>query len=264
MNSIVIDKTKCKQDGLCIAECPYLLFLEGEDKIPVLAKGAQEACINCGHCIAICPGNAITLNTVSTNDCEQVQNDLKLSQDQVSQFIKGRRSIRSYKKQPVEQPVLNSLLDISRWAPSARNGQPVSWIVINSPEKIHALSGMVVEWLQKNNQLEKIVEAFNGGKDMIHRDAPCLLIAHASKLSPRPTEDCSIAMATVEIAAPAFGLGSCWAGFFMAAAKVHQPILEYLNLPEDHEVYAALILGYPKYKYSYIPPRNEAKIDWRV
>ncbi len=43
-----------------------------------------------------------------------------------------------------------------------------------------------------------------------------------------------------------------------------KPILEYLDLPDGHEVYASLILGYPKYKYNRIPPREEARIDWRV
>ncbi len=30
----------------------------------------------------------------------------------------------------------------------------------------------------------------------------------------------------------------------MGAAKVYKPILDYLHLPDGHEVYAALILGF--------------------
>lgn len=264
MSTIVIDPAKCKKDGLCVAECPYLLFREGNDGIPVLVDGAEGACIECGHCIAICPGNAITLSGITTNDCETVNHKQSVSKEQVAQLFRSRRSIRTYKDKVVEQTVLESLIEMSRWVPSARNNQPVSWIVINDFEKVHDLSAMVVEWLTENNNLPNVIDAFNTGKDMIHRGAPCLLIAHASNTSPRPVEDCSISVAAIETAATAYGLGGCWAGFFMGAAKVHKPILEYLDLPDGHEVYAALILGYPKYKYNRIPPREEVRIDWRV
>lgn len=49
----------------------------------------------------------------------------------------------------------------------------------------------------------------------------------------------------------------------MTAAKEHQPILDFLDLPRDHQVFGALMLGYPKYTYRRIPPRDKPKVEWR-
>ena len=89
-----------------------------------------------------------------------------------------------------------------------------------------------------------------------------LLIAHAAEKGFCPEADCSIATATLELAASAMGLGACWAGIFMMAANNYIPLIEYLHIPEDHKVYAALMMGHPKLKYHRIPSRNESKVSW--
>lgn len=263
MSKIIIDSEKCKKDGICIAECPFLLLKEGEDGVPLLIKGAEEACLDCGHCLAICPGEAISLNNVSADDCDVIDQKLEISVAQVEQLFKSRRSIRSYKDTSVDQSVLQSLIDIARWAPSARNAQPVSWIIVNNSDQVYDLAAMVADWFRLKNLLPDVVNAFETGKDMIHREAPCLLVAHAPTDGFRPAEDCTIAISTVETAAPVYGLGACWAGFFLGAAKQHEPILTYLDLPAGHEVYGALMIGHPNYRYRRIPPRAEARVDWR-
>jgi nitroreductase len=179
------------------------------------------------------------------------------------QLFRSRRSIRSYKREPVPGATLEELLNISRWAPTAKNVQPVHWIVLQKAEDVAGLSAMVIDWMRARQIQPHIVQAFDQGWDIIHRGAPCLLVAHASSSGIKPVEDCCIAMATVEAAAPAFGLGACWAGFFMSAAKEHQPIHDFLRLPEGHGVFAALMLGYPRVSYYRIPPRQELKVQWR-
>jgi nitroreductase len=74
--------------------------------------------------------------------------------------------------------------------------------------------------------------------------------------------DCAIAVATVEIAAHAVGVGACWAGFFMLAARADAPFLDSLDLPDGHEVFAALMLGLPRYHHRLIPPRRESRVTW--
>ena len=72
-----------------------------------------------------------------------------------------------------------------------------------------------------------------------------------------------IAMTHLELAAIAYGLATCWAGYFTGAAKTWPPMQEALALPEDHELAYAMMIGYPKYKYQRIPVRNAADITWR-
>ena len=69
-------------------------------------------------------------------------------------------------------------------------------------------------------------------------------------------------MTTLELAASATGIGGCWAGFFMRAANFHAPLQQFLDLPEKHRVYGALMLGYPRFSYKRIPVREEAKVRW--
>ena len=189
--------------------------------------------------------------------------NLAVSKEPVEQLFRSRRSIRSYRETELDPSVIEEFIHMARWAPSARNVQPVSWIVVNNGSRVHELASMVIDWIRISGRLPELVKAFESGKDMIHRDAPCLLIAHAPESGFRPAKDCSIAVTSIEAAAPAFGLGACWAGFFMGTAEQHKPIISYLDLPEGHKVYAALMLGKPKVKYLRIPPRAEARIDWR-
>ena len=76
-------------------------------------------------------------------------------------------------------------------------------------------------------------------------------------------EDCTLSTAYLDLSASSFGLGSCWAGFLVQAFYKHKPLVEALALPENHVVYTALMLGYPKFKYRHIPQRDDLKVTWR-
>lgn len=263
MHQIQITPEKCLQDGICVQTCPFGLFRDHPDGIPEIVNGAGELCIGCGHCVAIYPGEAISLDGQGPECCDPVDRTRAPSKEQILYHFRSRRSIRVYKEDPVDRPTLESLLDLARWAPSARNGQPVHWIVFQDREAIHNLARLVVDWMRHNNLLPEIVHAFDNGKDMINRHAPCLVVAHASEQAIKPVEDCSIALAHIEAAAPAFGLGGCWAGFFMTAAQQYQPLVDVLELPQGHRVYGALMLGVPRFSYRRIPPRQELQVQWR-
>jgi nitroreductase/NAD-dependent dihydropyrimidine dehydrogenase PreA subunit len=263
MNTITIDADKCLQDGICVQACPFGVFTQTEDGTAAVVQGAEAGCINCGHCIALCPGAAITVNGTGSEDCQPVRKELQVSKEQAVQFFRTRRSIRAYKDTPVDRSILEKLLDMSRWAPTAKNAQPVHWIVFQESGDITYLSRMVINWMRMKDIQPNVVQAFDQGIDIIHRNAPCLLVAHASSSGIKPVEDCTIAAATVEAAAPAFGLGACWAGFFMSAAGDSAPIRDFLQLPEGHGVFSALMLGYPKFTYRRIPPRDKLKVEWR-
>ena len=111
--------------------------------------------------------------------------------------------------------------------------------------------------------LPRFVEAWETGTDLISRGAPGLVIAHAPKDYTLAQTDSAIALTFLDLAAPSFGLGSCWAGFFMMAASHWPPLQQALELPEGHACFGAMMLGYPKYEYHRLPLRKEADITWR-
>ena len=75
--------------------------------------------------------------------------------------------------------------------------------------------------------------------------------------------DCHIALTYLELAAYSMGIGACWAGFIQAAATYAQSLFRYLQLPEGHASFGAMMIGYPKYKFTRIPMRNDARVIWR-
>ncbi|MFV0423860.1 nitroreductase family protein [Oleidesulfovibrio sp.] len=262
MPVIKIDSARCKKDSLCIVECPHLLFTQQPDGTAQPVPEADAHCIDCGHCIAICPANAISLDGIDSEGCEPVQRDLAVSPAQVRQLLRSRRSIRTFKQQPLERSKVEELIDISRWAPTARNMQPVCWLVLEQPH-IAALSELVIAWMRESNLLPEVVQMYDSGVDIIHRQAPCLLIAHTHQSALIPHVDCTIALSAIETACQPMGLGACWAGFLMMAAKNSATVAEYLQLPEGHTMQGALMLGIPAYRYKRIPPRKKSIISWR-
>lgn len=269
-----VDETRCKRDGFCVAECPAkIIEMTTKDAVPTPIQGAEELCINCGHCAAVCPHEALSLKTMGIADCPPVRREIMPHQEQVELFLKARRSTRTYKKQSVDRPTLEKLIDVARYAPSGHNLQPVNWLVIEDTEKLRALAGLVVDWMREvmehhpvlaqSMHFERVVSAWEKGQDRIMRGAPHLIVAHGSKTLPPAQAACIIALTYLELAAASMGLGACWAGYFNAAANAHEPTIKALGLPEGHQCFGGMMVGYPVYHYHRIPLRNEARVSWR-
>ncbi|MBI5601932.1 MAG: nitroreductase family protein [Deltaproteobacteria bacterium] len=274
MALFTIDQEKCRRDGICAAECPGMLIeLIGPEGFPTPVADAEERCINCGHCVSICPQGALSLKTMTPGDCLPVRKELSLAQEHCEHFLRSRRSRRKYKEKTVPRDILTRLIEVARYAPTASNSQPVHWLVFEDPIKVKRLAGLVVDWMRVlleegseyalTKRLDRIVNAWDQGIDRILRSAPHLVVAHGSSTLAASQSSCILALAYLELAAPSFGLGTCWAGYFMAAANSYPPLQEVLALPPDHLPFGAVMIGYPKYAYQRMPIRNRPPITWR-
>jgi len=263
MSLIEVEQEKCKRDGICATICPLELILQEGEGFPEPTGDADELCISCGHCVAVCPTGALSLSRMPVRDCLPMQDDLRVSAEAVEQFLKVRRSVRVFKEEPVAREVLERVIDSTRWAPSAINIQPVRWLVIERPVDVRTLAGLIAEWMRKETLAPRYIAAWDRGKDVVLRGAPHLVAACG------PTEnfwgpvDCAIAVTYLELAAQAHGLGTCWSGLLTRAAASYAPIAEFLGLKEDQRINGALMIGYPKYRYRRIPMRNRAMVTWR-
>jgi nitroreductase/Pyruvate/2-oxoacid:ferredoxin oxidoreductase delta subunit len=274
MDFLTVDQKKCKHDGICAAECPTMIIrMNSNSLLPEAIEGAEERCVKCGHCVAVCPHEALSVAGVSAKDCIPLKKEMQLSVDQVGQLIKSRRSIRKYLDKKIEQEKLSKLIDIARYAPTGGNSQLVQWLVINSRDEVKKIAEATIEFMRELSaqnhlfsekyNLSRLVERWDSGVDGIFRGAPALIIAHAPKEYGLATVDCTIALSYFDIAASSFGLGCCWAGFFMIASSQSASVLKILNLPKGNICVGGLMTGYPKYDYQRIPPGKDAKILWR-
>jgi len=273
MRHITVDQKKCRHDGICTAVCPMSIIEMKGGLVPNLVAGVEDLCISCGHCVAICPHGALSLDEMSVESCPPVKAELTIGTEQMEQLIRSRRSIRAYSSRAVEKDTLARLIDVAHYAPTGTNSQQVQWLVINSRDQLHAISGMIVDMLRylikeghplaKAYRLERSVAAWEAGKDPVLRSAPALVIAHAPKDYPLAQVDSTIALSSLDLAAPTVGLGTCWAGFFSMAAAQWPPLQEALALPDGHACCGALMVGYPKFEYHRLPTRKEAVVSWR-
>ena len=274
MSLFTIDQKKCKRDGICAAECPSQIIVQADRKsFPSLIEKGGEFCINCGHCETVCPYGALTLATMPLAACPPIQKKLLPDADTLKQLLQARRSIREYKSKVVSRKLLAELIDVARYSPTGSNAQQVHWTVFQNPEEVRKLAGLVVDFMKvilpvmtdvdRAKRMQRLVDAWDNGKDRVFRGAPHLIVAHCPADLPFPSTDCAIALTFLELYAYAKGLGTCWAGYFTAAAGIHEPLIKALGMPAGDKCFGAVMVGYPKYRYHRIPRRNDAVVNWR-
>jgi nitroreductase len=243
------------------------LFDTDGDGFPLFRAGADQACIACGHCIAVCPHSAIRHETLPLEEAPLVGAPPAVSVPALHHLLKIRRSVRQFREEPVAKEMIREIIDAVRWAPSAVNRQPVHWVVVQRPSEVRRLAGLAIDYLRQSSNLEPryalLIERWDRGEDPVLRKAPHLVLVHAPDDWNWSQVDATIALTQFELAAAANGIGTCWAGLLMRAANSHLPLREALAIPAGHGVYGALMFGLPLYRYHRIPPRLAARVEWR-
>lgn len=273
MELFTVDEQTCSQDGLCARVCPTGVIEFEKGKLPRPADDADEACIRCGHCVAVCPTGSLSHSAMSVGDCTPLDDGLLISPEAGEQFLRSRRSIRMYKDKQVSWKELQKLMEIARYAPSGHNSQGAKWLVLRNKEELGRLSGIVVDWMRwvianmpdmaADLHLERTVGRWQKGEDVILRNAPNVIVAYGQTEDRLAPSTCTIALSYLELAAAGRGLGTCWAGYFNEAATTFPLMAKALGLPEGHQSFGAMMVGYPACKYQRLPARTIPDITWR-
>lgn len=171
----------------------------------------------------------------------------------VLEAIKGRRSIRKYKPDPVSDETLDTVLEAVRWAPSWANTQCWEVIVVRQAE----MKAKIADTLPSGNPALSSV-----------RDAPILLVLCATrnlsgfKRGEVTTDkgdwfmfDTGIAMESLCLAAHSLGLGTVIIGLFDA-----KRVEGILGVPGNISVVAMTPLGYSQGEVS--APRRKELADF--
>jgi nitroreductase/NAD-dependent dihydropyrimidine dehydrogenase PreA subunit len=268
-----IDKEKCKQDGQCAADCPIgIIRFDGPGNYPELIPGGENLCIQCGHCVAVCPHGAMDHAEVPLAECPGIDPGLSISSGQAEQFLRSRRSIRQFKAQPVEQAMLQRLIEVAGFAPTASNAQLVTWHVIANKDHLHEISSQVKDWLDellKGSQtgfppyFSRFVDAWEAGIDSILRSAPCLVVAMAPPEARNGLVDLTLALSYLELIAPLYGLGACWAGLLQGAIMSRPELKKTVGIPLDYPSHYPMMIGYPAVRYHRLIQRKRPRVSWQ-
>jgi Nitroreductase len=238
-----------------VKECP-------EGVLELSKNGPKEVCsdecIFCGHCVAICPREAI--DNIKTPLSNQISSKKfpKLSPEEAENFLRSRRSIRSYKKTPVPREKLIDLVNIAHFAPSGHNLQGISYVIIDDRKILDKAVKIVIEEFEKANVSSTFTKPYReDGIDTILRGASSLILATADSNFPRGRENSIFSLTYLELYAQALGLGSCWAGMFeRIAMKDNSPLIKLFNINSNKKITGAVMVGYPKYTYQRLVDRN--------
>ncbi|MDL2322149.1 nitroreductase family protein [Desulfosarcina sp. OttesenSCG-928-B08] len=272
MTFLMVDKEKCRQDGLCAMDCPAgIIVFNGPGHYPELKPRGEKGCLRCGHCVAVCPHGAMDHAEVSLAQSPAIDPVLAISPAQAEQFLRSRRSVRRFKSRPVDRADLQQVIEIARYAPTAANSQLVRWRVMDDQKQITAIAEKVIDWIRKWLEKDKtsappymvrVIKNWENGVDSIFHSAPCLVVAMAPEAARNGMVDLILSLSYLELAAPGFGLGTCWAGMLQGALKDLPSLRMDLGIPPDFPFYYTLMIGYGAVKYHRLPQRKAPEIIW--
>ncbi len=270
MSIIGIDKEKCSNCKQCILECRRGYFYLNENG-EVIFNESLDTCNICGHCIAICPEEAII--TKDLDDLETFPGidrpENIVDYNTIYKLIRAKRSIRSYKTKKVPKELIEKIFNVMRYAPSAANTRMWKYLILSDPKKIEALNDEIV----KTNYVylgfqsgEQALRHFKSiGRSVFHH-APHLIVLYYKTVEKGTTmigfraNDAGIAMTYGMLAAESLGLGTCWIGMLQGAIPINREVLNILGI--KGQVLGAFTLGYPAVKYRRTTPRPPLEIKW--
>ena len=145
--------------------------------------------------------------------------------------IHTRRSIRSFTPDPVSEEALREVLRAGMAAPSAGNGQPWHFVVVEDRAVLDAIPDI------------------HPHAAMCRQAPAAIVVAAELALEKFPGYgywmlDCAAAVENMLLAARGLGLGTVWCGICPRPERM-QGLARLLKLPQGVEAHALVVIGHP-------------------
>jgi nitroreductase len=187
-------------------------------------------------------------------------------------LIRSRRSVRRFRPEPVGREVLEQLIELAAWAPSAGNRQDWLFTVVTSPElKRQMAEAVQARWaaiIEANRArgfaegMERYAAAFAG-----FPEAPAVVIISArattsvqrhmfgeeADATAGGAASAAMAAQNMMLAAHALGLASCCMTGALVARK---ELAQLAGLPRKQEIACLVALGRPEGELPAAPARK--------
>jgi nitroreductase/NAD-dependent dihydropyrimidine dehydrogenase PreA subunit len=309
------DKEKCigSKCRFCFDTCPTgTIKWSSKTGMPYVAGvgGFDKACLNCYNCIAVCPTQSISMSgrykvingrykTVKESvlreprpfeDRNVPYSEIEKELTEVERVIYRRRSNRIFKDTPVPEGLLHRIMEAGRYAPTAGNNMPFSFVAITDKKLIRDIEvrSMKVLRLFKHlylnpNFIKRITAtliSYFTVKQMDQRPffpldkadrrdsnlfygAPALILILMDKRGiSDPNLDAGICAQNMVLAAHAIGLGTCYNGYAATAMKYMPGMRKQLGIKYPWHVVTTIAVGYAKVKTDHAVPREDIPVRW--
>lgn len=259
-----IDKERCVGCGKCVPDCVMQSIAVVDGKAAIVG-----GCIECGHCAAICPAEAITNPEYDMADVEPRREGLVVDTGALLYTLKFRRSIRQYQPRPVEQEKLEKIVQAARYSATGSNCQGCHIAIVqNEMSAFQTMMWDGIEAFLKENEgnLPKAAEVYPPVLEMFRKDprndriiygAPCAIVVAAES-----QWDAGLASQNMELTALSQGLGTIYSGYLRGAVSINKELQQWLGI-EGIPVQTCMMLGYPAVDYFRSAPRKQANAVWR-
>ena len=243
------------------------------DNIQIIDKKAVEVdngdCFDCGHCLAICPSNSISLKSFKDqpNRVEGYDpKDIPVSSDDYLQFLKQRRSMRWVKNKKIDKSTFDKLFEAAYYSPSAQNAQDVEFVVLDEKldEFMHLVYDIIKVQEKEFFRIKQFGEYLRGEGN--YKNHPLLWEGHQMILSFSNSQaNALIANTRIELLAYAMGLGGFYSLFTLKADDLgHERLMEFFpEIDSDKHMYSAFVIGYPRVKYRRTVPHKKIDVYYK-
>ena len=167
---------------------------------------------------------------------------------ELMELLKTRRTYRRFEQRPVSEEILQEILLAARYASSAANKQPISYVVVKEPAEVKEVFGYT-RWA---GYLPPELGQPKEGEE------PVLFIGVVEnvEMSSFCDTDAGLAISNMTLAAWNHGVGSCIIG-----ACNKQKLSEMFGLTEHQKLHSVVAFGYPSH-ISYIEDMKEGNVKY--
>ena len=170
------------------------------------------------------------------------------------QAILTRRSTRRFRDTPIDETVMNEIIEAGRYAPSGGNSQTSRFFIITDRKILKQLAGIAQDAFSRMEVYEGMYRSLmtsvtlsKQGNYVFHYNAPCLIVLANRKDYGNNIADVACCLENMMIAANARDMGSCWINqlkWLNENEKILE-LFESFGMKNDERIYGALALGYP-------------------
>ncbi len=272
MITIDIDKESCIKCSKCVKVCPAYILTQEDPKAEIGLRNIQT-CIACGHCVAVCPTDSVIHSEFPAHKVHALKRDILPTPEQVMELCRARRSNRAFLSSPVPEEYLRQIVNAAHLAPTASNGQEVSFTFVTDPDLLKQIADITINTFETTVKkitnpfinpfinlivpgakeavptLNAVITKHKSGIDAILRGAKAVLLIHTPNSSNFGRQDANLAYQNASLMAESLGVSQFYTGYVCIATDLDKKrqLAKLLNI--NGTIHAGMALSMPAFKF---------------
>jgi len=283
MITLIIDKDSCIKCSKCVKVCPAYILTQADPKAEIGLRNIQT-CIACGHCVAACPTDSVIHSEFPKQKVHAIKRNILPTPEQVMELCRARRSNRAFLSSSVPEEHLRQIVEAAHLAPTASNGQEVSFTLVTNPDLLKQISDITIGTFEATvkkitnpfvksfislispeakdavPKLSAVIAKHKSGVDAILRGAKAVLFIHTPDSSNFGRQDANLAYQNASLMAESLGVSQFYTGYVCIAIDLDKKkkLAKLLNI--EGNIHAGMALSMPAFKFPKYTDRKELRL----